>query len=93
MYCGLNAYMDMKDNQDIWEYKPSQEYFYRKENIYVLTTNGKYSTGDSYVVLIGMQRKMRIAELILNKISQPRHTFIVWLAVQDRLLTKIDYKV
>lgn len=31
---------------------------------------------------------MRIAEFMWNKISQPRHQFIIWLAVQCRLLTK-----
>ncbi|KAL3330100.1 hypothetical protein AABB24_034118 [Solanum stoloniferum] len=44
--------------------------------------------GASYASMLGVQSKLRIAGLIWNKISQPRHIFIVWLAVQGRLLTK-----
>ncbi|WMV37496.1 hypothetical protein MTR67_030881, partial [Solanum verrucosum] len=75
------------DNQDIWEHTLPQDssWYWRKLNAlksdmlewysqgaYVLTANWKYSTGASYAVLLGVQRKMRIAKLIRNKISQPR---------------------
>lgn len=93
----------MKDNHDIWAHTPPQDssWYWRKLNAlksdmaewysqgaYVLAENGKYSTGASYAVLIGVKRKMRISDLIWSKISQPRHIFIIWLAVHSRLLTK-----
>lgn len=93
----------MKENQDIWEHIPPQDSsrYWRKLNglkkdmkewyfqgVYVLTINGKYSTGAGYISLLGAQNKIRTVELIRNKISQPRHRFIIWLVVQGRLLTK-----
>ena len=44
--------------------------------------------GTKLQLIVRGPRKMRIAEFIWNKISQPRHRFIIWLAVQGRLLTK-----
>lgn len=44
--------------------------------------------GSSYASVLGVQSKLRIVGFIWNKISQPRHRYIVWLTVQVRLLTK-----
>ncbi|XP_016544101.1 uncharacterized protein LOC107844122 [Capsicum annuum] len=40
------------------------------------------------MALLGTQRRLVSANLILNSISQPKHRFIAWLATKERLLTK-----
>ncbi|XP_075091626.1 uncharacterized protein LOC142171820 [Nicotiana tabacum] len=55
---------------------------------YSLNANGKYSVMQGYLKLIGDTPKMDIVELVWNRSSLPKHRFILWLAVQGRLLTK-----
>lgn len=59
-----------------------------RNGIYSLTTNGNYSVMQGYLKLIGDTSKMEIIELVWNKISIPKHRFILWMDVQGRLLTK-----
>ncbi|XP_019230418.1 PREDICTED: uncharacterized protein LOC109211340 [Nicotiana attenuata] len=42
----------------------------------------------SYNAIIGSQNRLENTNLIWNEIAQPKHRFITWLAVQERLLTK-----
>ncbi|KAK4717695.1 hypothetical protein R3W88_016033 [Solanum pinnatisectum] len=55
---------------------------------YLLTQSGNYSITRSYLALMGYRPKMRTAELIWTSMSLPKHRFMVWLAVQGRLLTQ-----
>ncbi|XP_060185828.1 uncharacterized protein LOC132615281 [Lycium barbarum] len=61
--------------------------WYRNE-AYILTENGEYSVLKSYNALLGRHAKIPEAALVWNSIMVPRHRFIVWLADQERLLTK-----
>ncbi|WMV08827.1 hypothetical protein MTR67_002212 [Solanum verrucosum] len=56
--------------------------------VYLLTANEEYSVTQSYNALIGRHERMQEADLVWNSIMMPRHRFIVWLAYQNRLLTK-----
>lgn len=55
---------------------------------YGWTKNGKYSVMKGYIQLVGETSRMENAELIWNNICLPKHIFIMWLAVQNRLLTQ-----
>ncbi|XP_060195301.1 uncharacterized protein LOC132624556 [Lycium barbarum] len=55
---------------------------------YCLTSNGKYSVTRGYLALLGDRPKMADADLIWSKILLPKHRVVVWLAVQQRLLTR-----
>lgn len=55
---------------------------------YLLTSEGKYSLIQSYNTLLGKHARRRVTDLIWTRFAQPKHRFILWLAVQDRLLTK-----
>ncbi|KAH0695980.1 hypothetical protein KY289_013462 [Solanum tuberosum] len=55
---------------------------------YKLTKGGEYSITRSYIDLRGHHNSLHIAECIWSAVAQPKHRFILWLAVQDRLLTK-----
>ncbi|XP_060178152.1 uncharacterized protein LOC132608097 [Lycium barbarum] len=67
--------------------KDRMQHWYRQGQ-YLLAGNGKYSISRSYLDLIGTRTKWETAELIWNSVSPPKHRFIMWLAVQQRLLTK-----
>ncbi|XP_074271538.1 uncharacterized protein LOC141595469 [Silene latifolia] len=53
-----------------------------------LATPGKYTTASGYQWLQGSQAKVSWIHTIWNKHITPKHSFIGWLAVQHRLLTK-----
>lgn len=55
---------------------------------YCLTPSGNYSITQSYLTLVGEQRRWGIAELVWSAVAQPKHRYIVCSAVQNRLLTK-----
>ncbi|KAK4713426.1 hypothetical protein R3W88_019333 [Solanum pinnatisectum] len=55
---------------------------------YLLTPEGKYSLTQSYNTLLGKHARLRVADLIWTRFAQPKHRFILWLAMQDRLLIK-----
>ncbi|KAK6787586.1 hypothetical protein RDI58_016111 [Solanum bulbocastanum] len=55
---------------------------------YLLTPEGKYSLTQSYNTLLGQYASLRMTDLIWTRFAQPKHRFILWLATQDRLLTK-----
>ncbi|XP_070048614.1 uncharacterized protein [Nicotiana tomentosiformis] len=93
----------MRGNQDIWIHTPPVDniWYWRKLNsiksvmtnwynngTYCLTINGAYSVSRSYISLLGSMEKMLEADLVWNNIMLPRHRFIVWLANQEKLLTK-----
>ncbi|XP_074300984.1 uncharacterized protein LOC141632329 [Silene latifolia] len=50
--------------------------------------NGVYSVSSGYKWLLGQQNKVPWLSLVWNKTSIPKHSFIGWLAIQERLLTK-----
>lgn len=54
----------------------------------MLTQSGAYSVTQSYNAILGPQRRMEESDLIWSGVMQPKHIFIVWLANQNRLLTK-----
>lgn len=39
--------------------------------------------------IMGAKQKLSITTFIWTTFAQPKHRFIVWLAIKDRLLTKI----
>ncbi|XP_060216727.1 uncharacterized protein LOC132644165 [Lycium barbarum] len=49
----------------------------------------KYSVTKGYIQLIREAPRRDIAELVWNRVAVPKHQFILWLAVLDRLLTRI----
>ncbi|KAH0710393.1 hypothetical protein KY290_012418 [Solanum tuberosum] len=55
---------------------------------YNLTSNGTYSITRSYLVIIGHRPQMRTADLVWTAMAIPKHRFMVWLAIQGRLLTQ-----
>ncbi|XP_075091940.1 uncharacterized protein LOC142172073 [Nicotiana tabacum] len=93
----------MRNNTDIWNHQPPNDcsWYWKKittlkmvmqdwyqQGSYILDPQGAYSISRSYNKLLGPLSGMRNAELIWSSISQSKHRFITWLAVQDRLLTK-----
>lgn len=58
-----------------------------EQSKYILTAKEAYSITSSYLKLKGEYAKLDIADLIWSSVAQPRHRFIMWLAVQGRLLT------
>ncbi|XP_070005437.1 uncharacterized protein [Nicotiana sylvestris] len=55
---------------------------------YMLTSGGRYSTTSSYLAIASQQPRVEIADLVWTALAQPRHKFVMWLAIQGRLLTK-----
>lgn len=55
---------------------------------HVLTTKGEYSVSRSYLTLLGNPTKMSVANLVWSAIMLPKQRVILWLAYQERLLTK-----
>lgn len=53
-----------------------------------LTANGKYSITSGYNALIGKQEKLEVAKLVWNSIVLHKQRLFLWLAMQNRLLTK-----
>ncbi|XP_074308232.1 uncharacterized protein LOC141643100 [Silene latifolia] len=49
---------------------------------------GQYSVSNGYAWLQGDQQKVTWSPLVWNRMNVPKHSFIVWLAVQRRLMTK-----
>lgn len=93
----------LKQHGNIWNHIPPTDcsWYWRKltslktkmtdwyqNDKYKLTKCGTYSVTRSYNALIGAQTSLWEANLIWTKIMQPKHRFIVWLANQNRLLTK-----
>ncbi|XP_060188373.1 uncharacterized protein LOC132617397 [Lycium barbarum] len=93
----------MKTTDNIWEHSPPQicSWYWRKLNslkevmmywyqndIYTLNPTGLYSMTNSYHAMLGTLHRLPEAELIWSSVMMPRHRVLVWLAYQDRLLTK-----
>lgn len=55
---------------------------------YKLTPKGTYSVSCSYLAMLGTMTKMKEADLVWSSMMLPRQRVIVWLAYQDKLLTK-----
>ncbi|XP_060182879.1 uncharacterized protein LOC132612809 [Lycium barbarum] len=49
----------------------------------------KYSVGNGYQDLLGARANEETAKIIWTSIAMPKHRFILWLAAQERLLTKV----
>ncbi|XP_049372581.1 uncharacterized protein LOC125837524 [Solanum verrucosum] len=58
------------------------------QNRYRLTKGGAYSITRSYIDIREHHNSSHIADCIWSAVAQPKHRFILWLAVEDRLLTK-----
>lgn len=56
--------------------------------IYQLTPNGSYSMSSSYNAMLGDLNRLAEAELVRSSIMLPKQRLMVWLAYQDKLLTK-----
>lgn len=93
----------MKTNRNIWEHIPPVDcsWYWKKlnslkaqmtcwyqEGRYTLTPTGSYSVSQSYQALLGTMPKMQEADLIWNVIMLSKQRIIVWLAYQERLLTR-----
>ncbi|XP_059274715.1 uncharacterized protein LOC132029486 [Lycium ferocissimum] len=93
----------MKPDEEFWSHVPSGNCSWYWRNIhkvklgmqqwystdrYVLTTSGVYSVSQSYLSLIEHREIKDCHELIWSKMLSPKHRFILWLAAQNRLLTK-----
>ncbi|KAK4713181.1 hypothetical protein R3W88_019088 [Solanum pinnatisectum] len=63
------------------------QYWYTRGQ-FNLTAIGEYSITSGYLALLGNREKLLTSELIWNSVSLPRQRFIMWLAIQKRLLTK-----
>ncbi|KAK7273832.1 hypothetical protein RIF29_14896 [Crotalaria pallida] len=50
--------------------------------------NSNYTIRKGYAFLIGSQQKVIWSKIVWNSAAIPKHCFIFWLAVQDRLKTK-----
>ncbi|KAH0675380.1 hypothetical protein KY285_023181 [Solanum tuberosum] len=95
--------VSMKAGEDVWNHKApvDSSWYWRKihsmkgkmqswhtQDSYWLTKGGEYSITRSYIDLRGTHSSSHIAECIWSVVAQPKHRFILWLVVQDRLLTK-----
>lgn len=56
-------------------------------NKWVGDSNGIYTVRAGYKWLMGEQRKMDLHYALWNKLNIPRHSFIMWVVVQRRLVT------
>lgn len=55
---------------------------------YQLTSSGVYSASSNYIAMLEALNKISISKLVWGAISLPRHSCIVWLALQGKLQTK-----
>lgn len=93
----------MKSDINIWMHRPPNDcswYWKKLDSLkndminwytngrYILTYSGFYSITSSYNTLIGAHIRCRIDDLVWTAVAQPKHRFVLWLAVQGRLLTK-----
>ncbi|XP_059309987.1 uncharacterized protein LOC132061139 [Lycium ferocissimum] len=94
----------MNNTDDFWNHIPPSDcsWYWKKlhkiksrmtnwhsNGHYCLTTSGKYSVGNGYQDLLRARAKVETANLIWTSIALPKHRFILWLAAQERLLTKV----
>ncbi|XP_075099242.1 uncharacterized protein LOC142176077 [Nicotiana tabacum] len=93
----------LKNGEDIWNHKvPADSSWYcrkikgladKMQNWYIhgryrLTSTGVYSINRSYMELRNDHPKLANAKLIWTSVAQPKHRFIMWLTIQNRLLTR-----
>ncbi|XP_060210228.1 uncharacterized protein LOC132637097 [Lycium barbarum] len=93
----------LKSEENIWEHIPPGDcsWYWKKLNSlktqmvdwyqgdrYKLTPTGAYSVSRSYETMLGTMPRFGEADLVWSKIMIPRQRMIVWLACQNRLLTK-----
>lgn len=93
----------MKTCRNIWDHCPPREssWYWKKLNslkgkmvnwyrrgIYRLTGIGIYSVSSSYIDMLGPMTRLREVDLIWSSIMLPRQRVIMWLAYQNKLLTK-----
>ncbi|XP_074288645.1 uncharacterized protein LOC141613800 [Silene latifolia] len=52
------------------------------------TNHSEYTVSQGYKWLTGPQTKVAWWPLIWSRVNYPKHSFIGWLAIQDKLLTK-----
>ncbi|KAL3335812.1 hypothetical protein AABB24_031839 [Solanum stoloniferum] len=93
----------IKDGAQIWNHRPSADSscYWRKLNslkeqmihwysrgTYQLSPSGNYSVSKSYITLLGQLPRVKEAELIWNSMMLPKHRMILWIASQNRILTK-----
>ncbi|XP_060200822.1 uncharacterized protein LOC132629103 [Lycium barbarum] len=93
----------IKEDADIWVHKAPQDcsWYWKKLNglkedmktwyqhgRYKSTAGGKYSMTHSYIAMLGNLRRLESADLIWTAAAQPKHRYVLWVANQNRILTK-----
>lgn len=49
----------------------------------VLTSNGTYSVGSSYIALKDNLTRQQVVDLIWSRVMQPKHRVVLWLVTQE----------
>ncbi|VFQ76078.1 unnamed protein product [Cuscuta campestris] len=82
-------------NSDIWECKiKTDDCFYWKKILQTrdcfveMGRSSSYTTEAGYQWLLGQRLKPGWTGLVWNRLSLPKHKFILWLTYKDKLLTK-----
>ena len=88
--------------KNIWEIKATsnsswywrkllavRDLFAEQENFEEWKKRQIYKIKEGYCYLMGRQRRDRCYAQVWNKMNVPKHSFILWLAVQGRLMTKV----
>lgn len=93
----------MKVNETIWEHNHPGDcnWYWKKLNFlkaqmagwyqsdkYMLTSTGEYSLSKSYQQMLGPFPRVREVDLMWSSVMLPKQRIIVWLACQNKLLTK-----
>ncbi|XP_070049962.1 uncharacterized protein [Nicotiana tomentosiformis] len=93
----------MKADHNIWTHSPPMDssWYWRELNAlkgniqgwysqdkYILPSGGSYSITNNYLAMINQQSRLEIADLVWTVVALSRHRFVMWLAIQGRLLTK-----
>ena len=65
-----------------------RDMFAEKGDLEKFKKGSTYKIQDGYRYLVGIQRRDRRYTQVWNRMNVPKHSFILWLAVQGRLMTK-----
>ena len=55
---------------------------------FIAQLNDKYTIAAGYKLFLGTQEKCHWSKMIWNRWNFPKHSFICWLAWQDRITTR-----
>lgn len=65
-----------------------RDLFYKQGALQHLRKGEPYSIAVGYRWLVGEQRKEIIYDLVWNSMNVPKNSFIMWLVMQGRIMTK-----